>query len=272
MSFTLPQAARLAAEEHAKRAYPEESCGLLVDGAYLPCTNYAIDPTQDFVIAGIVFTRLHEAGRTVEAVIHSHPNGPLFPSEADMQGQIDGALPWVIIATNGEDCADPIIWGDGVDQGPLIGRSFRHGVTDCYELVRHAFALGAEGMAAQDITKEWPLPPVELRPQARADNWWDSETPAQNRDLYAAFKTVGFREIPASEVQVGDCFLVKLGRGVTQLNHGGVYVGSNLILHHLPTRVSRREPIGIWLRAVEKWLRHESLDALLAAQKDTADA
>lgn len=261
--FKLSNAALKAARAHALREYPKEACGLLVNGRYRPCVNYATDPERDFVIPGEVFARLREQGREVQAVIHSHPNGPLFPSEADMQGQIDTDLPWVIVATDGKDCADPIIWGDGVDQGPLIGRPFRHGVTDCYELVRHTFALGREGLAAQDITKEWPLPPVQLRPQARADGWWDPKFEATNRDLYAAFESVGFREIPVSEVMPGDCFLVKLGPGVTQLNHGGVYLGSNLILHHLPTRVSRREPIGIWLRAVEKWLRHESLDALL---------
>lgn len=266
MTFALSPDAQEAMRAHALRAYPQEACGLIVDGAYVPCFNYAADPEADFVIAGEVWAKHAEAGREIQAVVHSHPNGPLYPSERDMQGQIDTDLPWVIVATNGEETADPFMWGDTVDQGPLIGRVFRHGVTDCYELVRHAFAAGREEMKRQDVSDEWPLPPVHLRPQARADGWWDKDTPAEGRDLYAAFQDVGFREIAASEVIPGDCFLLKLGNGVTQLNHGGVYVGSNLILHHLPTRVSRREPIGIWLRAVEKWLRHESLDKLIADQ------
>nr|WP_301302405.1 Mov34/MPN/PAD-1 family protein [Methylorubrum extorquens] len=260
-------AAREAAQAHALRDYPKEACGLLVDGAYLPCINYATDPERDFVIAAFIQKKLREEGREIQAVIHSHPDGPLFPSESDMIGQISMDLPWVIIPTNGEECADPIIWGDTVDQGPILERPFRHGVTDCYELVRHTFAAGKDELARQGVTSEWMLEPVELRPQARADGWWDASVEATHRSLYDDFRNVGFREIKQSEVLPGDCFLMKLGHKFATLNHGGIYVGSNLILHHLPTRVSRREPIGVWLRAVEKWLRHESLDRYLEEQE-----
>lgn len=268
-----------AAREHALRDYPRESCGLVVDGVYVPCFNYATLPEQDFIIASAVMKHQHSVG-TVQAVVHSHPNGPLFPSERDMQGQVDTALPWVIIPVSAERTGDPIIWDADAPPAPLIGRPFVHGVSDCYTLIRDAYRLGAEGMAAQEMPG-WPMPPVELPEQPRRDGWWKAEDNAPAQDLYTEnFLRAGFRKITAKESRPGDVFLVKIASDVP--NHGGVRLENGLILHHLPTRASRREPLGVWGRAIETWLRHEAADqaheaAELAAEqalalKETEDA
>ncbi|AMB48256.1 C40 family peptidase [Methylobacterium sp. AMS5] len=266
MRYELPVAARQAAEAHARREFPKEACGLVVDGAYLPCFNYALDPETDFVIAGEIWARLAEEGREVQAVVHSHPNGPLYPSAQDMQGQQQTAVPWVIVALDDKDIAPPIIWDSEGEPAPVIGRSFVHGVADCFCLGRDVYRLGRDALAAQGVSG-WPLDPVSFPDWPRRDGWWakEGELAAQNM-LLDHYRANGFRIIPANEARPGDAFLVNIQSPTP--NHCGVLLEGHLILHHLPTRASRREPIGIWARAVHTWLRHEANDRRLAALED----
>jgi proteasome lid subunit RPN8/RPN11 len=244
-----------AAQSHAIEEFPKEACGLIVDGVYERCVNYATCPKTDFKIAGEVWAKFVARGSTVEAVIHSHPNGPIFPTAQDMQGQIDTNVPWVIIATDGSVCASPTIWGDKIP--PIIGREFVHGVTDCYSLIRHVFALGKNALALQGI--DWPFDPIELSEVPRNDCWWGTDEKPGD-DLYAKyFEREGFKIIPREDARPGDGFLAKIKS--KQLNHGGLFIGGGLILHHLPMRLSRREPAGIWSRAAEVWMRYEGKNA-----------
>lgn len=237
-----------AAKAHAIAAYPHESCGLIVKDRYIPCTNVAADKEKTFQISDAEIVKLLGEGRAYDAVIHSHPNGPAYPSKDDMEQQIASGVPWGIVVTNGEDALDPIFWGDTLPIAPLIGREFRHGVADCYSLVRDAFRLGKEKMAEQDMP-EWPFDPIVMPEVARDDEWWKGED-----DLYTAyFEKEGWVPIQREEVRPGDGFLMKVRSD--KLNHAGLYVGNNLILHHLPTRLSRREPAGIWARSADLWLR-----------------
>ena len=38
-------------KEYMITQYPNEGCGFVVDGKFVPCVNRAKDPTQDFVIS-----------------------------------------------------------------------------------------------------------------------------------------------------------------------------------------------------------------------------
>lgn len=237
------------AKKHARDEYPKESCGLVVNGEYVPCFNYASLPLEDFIIAGEDFVRAELQGG-VQLVIHSHPNGPMYPSERDMQGQVQTNVPWAIIGVDEDRISEPFFWGDTLDIAPMVGREFRHGVSDCYNIIRDSFRLGKEGMAGQGM--EWPFPPITLPVVPRDDSWWDKE----DVDLYSSnFGPFGFVQIDRSEVKPGDVFLTKIKS--EKLNHGGVYVGNDLILHHLPNRLSRREPFGLWGKAAYMWIRYE---------------
>lgn len=239
---------------HALGEYPKECCGLIVDGVYRPCFNYAIDPTQDFVIASQDYIKWSVQG-TLQGVAHSHPDRPCYPTEHDMRQQIVTDLPWVIVATDGERVSDPIMWGDALPTPPLIGREFVHGVTDCYSLIRDAYRLGRLALAEQGI--DWPLDPIELPEFPRRDGWWVKNSNEAPDDHYMiGFPKAGFFEIAREEVRPGDVFLkaIKSDRP----NHGGVLLDGGLILHHLPQRLSRREPAGMWGRAADLWLRHEA--------------
>jgi len=247
----ITEAIRKAAREHARAEYPNESCGLVVGGFYIPCRNAATDPSQDFVIHPQDQKKAFARGRT-QMVIHSHPNGPMSPSESDMIGQIRSGVPWAIVPIDEDRIGELLVWGDDENIPPLLGRTFQHGITDCYTVVRDAYRLGREGCAKEGI--DWPLDPILLGEVPRGDQWW-----AEGKDLYSHFEEFGFRKINFSEIRPGDAFLIKVHSKV--LNHAGVLVGGGMILQHFPNRLSSRVPAGLWARNADIWLRHEAADA-----------
>ena len=242
------------AKKHARKEFPKESCGLVVAGKYIPCINVAEDPLNDFMISPFDVVSASEKG-IPEGVIHSHPNGPFFPSQTDMKTQIAMNIPWAIIALDDERIGDPIEWGGNVPIPPLIGRQFMHGVTDCYSVVRDAFRLGKEGMAAQGMP-DWPFDPIFLDEVARDDNWWKGDD-----DLYTSnFKNFGFVVVNMADAKPGDVWMKAIGNSRSnpgnKLNHAGILVSFDQIAHHMPERLSRREPSGLWGRAADLWIRY----------------
>lgn len=246
-----------AAKDHARAEFPKESCGIVVGDDYVPCPNIAEDPENDFEIPTAVSGKLFAAGK-VKAILHSHPNGPLFPSQKDMLGQIATNVPWGIVVLDQDGrISEPLMWGDALPIVPLVGRTFMHGIADCYTLVRDIFRLGKEGMAAQGMP-DWPFDPVTLPEVPRDDSWWSGDD-----DLYTAhLEKEGFKVIPMEQVRPGDCFLKALGTRDTnphnKLNHAGALVSPDLLLHHLPARLSVREPASLWGRAADLWVRYDA--------------
>ena len=246
------------AKDHARKLFPEEMCGFVVDGAFVPVQNQAADPAQHAeqdCSCRLCTFRISDADTLrylpkAQMVLHSHPNGPLHPSKEDMAGQLATNIPWGLVGLDEDRIGEFICWGDGWPVAPLVGREFVHGVHDCYSLVRDTFQLGRDGLKAQGITDAWPYPPITLLDMARDDGWWNGAD-----DFYGEhFRTVGFEIISREEARAGDCFLIKIHSD--KFNHAGILISNDLIMHHLPRRVSRREPSGIWARAAERWLRY----------------
>jgi proteasome lid subunit RPN8/RPN11 len=254
-----------AARLHARDKFPEEACGLIVDFAYIPCENTAANVAVHdgenpdcpcklcaFRIAPTVYLR--HAGK-IQAVVHSHPNGPDYPSASDMRGQESSALTWIIIPLDEARFAQPVVWGGAAPVAPLLGRTFRHGVTDCYDLIHDAFAAGKDALASEGI-EGWPFDPIHLPTYPREDGWWEGG----RANFYEEEpEKIGFVEINMSEARPGDVFLCKIRSD--RLNHGGLLIGNGLILHHLPNRLSRREPAGLWAYSAEKWIRYVGVKA-----------
>lgn len=243
-----------AARAHARAEFPAESCGLVVNDAYIPCRNVAADPLEDFEVDKNDQARALTQGR-LQAVIHSHPFVPktkedqpmLCPTKSDMEGQFLTAVPWAIVPLSAEVFFKPVIWGTG-EIPPLLGREFVPGVTDCFSLIRDLYRLGREECAKQDI--DWPFPPIDFADVAR-DPAWELNGENMYIDNFAKW---GFVEISFSEARAGDVFLIGINHDT--LNHAGVLIGNNLLAQHLPKRLSRREPAGLWARGATKWLRY----------------
>jgi proteasome lid subunit RPN8/RPN11 len=99
--MTLTDSLRAAILRHALQCYPEESCGLIVEGVYLPRPNCSATPTEAFNISPVDWAEAEDLG-DIAAVVHSHPDGRPFPSGADFDAQAATGLPWVIVAVSRE--------------------------------------------------------------------------------------------------------------------------------------------------------------------------
>ena len=74
---------KLEAERHAYAQSPEESCGLVVNDSYFPCSNIAPKPRENFVIDPVDYARAMYFG-SIEGVVHSHPKGtPISDHDRD---------------------------------------------------------------------------------------------------------------------------------------------------------------------------------------------
>lgn len=234
---------------HAVAAFPEEACGLIVGSdaincKYMPCANVADTPTEDFRVKAEDYVVAAEQGEVL-ALLHSHVNKKDYPSGLDMQNQMKSGMPWGIAVVSVDEsnpdsepsCSEPFFFGDQVPIAPLVGRPFRHGVWDCYSLVRDYFRL-EKGIVFPDKPRDF--------------QWW-----LNGQNLYLDyFKETGFVMIDPEDAVPGDCVLMKIHPSPVPC-HGGVYLEDGLLLHHLQWRLSRREAIHPWSRKISHWLRYE---------------
>jgi cell wall-associated NlpC family hydrolase len=229
---------------HAAACYPNEACGVIIDGAFVSCVNRAADPQRDFRIdfeKEFAPARYHD----VQAVVHSHGDQPHI-TRADMIAQIVAAKPFGMVNVVHGVPNKIVWWGDQLEIQPLVGRPFEHGVYDCSATVRDWYR-SARGIVFPETPRDW--------------NWWQ----AGQNILEKNIREFGFDEIdPNSPLVAGDVLLFTIGRGeggvpFSVVNHSAVYIGDHLILHHLYKRLSRREPVISWMRHAKKTYRYPGL-------------
>ena len=226
---------RRAALEHARTCFPHESCGLVLichgKERYWPCKNLAIGSDQ-FVIDPIDYAAADHQGE-ITTVVHSHPNLPATPSQADQVACEATGLPWHIVSLPTEDWQ--VLTPSGY-KAPIVGRQWCHGVLDCYSLIRDWYRDELE---------------VYLPDFPRFDEWW-----LRGDNLYLDnFENAGFIVIDPTQLTSGDCLLMQIGSSVP--NHAAVYVGQGQIIHHLQGRLSSRDVYGgYWQKVTTHALRH----------------
>lgn len=237
-------------KHHLALAYPEEGCGLIVDynGApiFIACRNVASENRRKIAFK-ITAETLREHYGKILAIVHSHTDGsPRCPSAMDMRQQISSGVPWGICPINRTPPYGELFWfGDSVGpRPPLMDRPFRHGVTDCYALIRDWYAV--RGTILPEIPRDW--------------QWWE-----KGADLYeGSFKNVGFRKLPQGEkLKRGDVCVVGLRSSVA--HHAGVLGDNSMLLHHPgggrefdPSKRPRLDPLDRWEKHIRFWLRHEN--------------
>ncbi|ACL60581.1 NlpC/P60 family protein [Methylobacterium nodulans] len=244
-----------AHKRHAHAEWPREAGGLILeDGSYAPLRNIAGEPLTEFETDPAEVEAV--SGHRYLAVLHSHCSvedpatgkvtpPPDCPSGADMEAQIATAVPWGISLCLSTGCADPFWFGDQVPRPPLLGRQFRHGVNDCYSLGRD-WHREVAGILIPDFVRD--------------PDWWQPREGQPQLDLYRdGFERAGFRRVergPEGPLP-GDCFLCRVRSPV--LNHGGIYIGGGLILHHLAHQLSGRDPAAVWRSKLDFLVRHTDL-------------
>lgn len=236
-----------AINDHAQRDYPRECCGLVcvVKGRerYVPCTN-AAQGAEHFILPAAEYADAESLGEIL-AVVHSHPNAPAEPSQADLVACEASGLRWHIVRVDLVDGAAlagemRTIEPSGY-KAPLVGRQFSHGVLDCYQLIVDWY------QQERGIT---------LKQFARADNWWNDGA----SDLYTeGFPQAGFVRIKeGDEPQVGDVILMQIRSQNGVPNHAAIYLGDGVMLHHLHGRLSSRDIYGgYWSQTTTHILRYQ---------------
>jgi len=224
------------AKKHAAECAPRESCGLVlvIKGreVYRPCRNMAAD--KEFLLDPLDYAKAEDDGE-VMAVVHSHVNAPVLPSDADRKGCEESGLPWFIVGhpSGAVGHLAPSGW-----KAPLIGRQFHYGVLDCYTLARDYYReeLG-----------------IELKDIKRTKGW-----EGRGENLCAkSYEERGFKKVDG-EPRKGDLLLFQIFYPVP--HHVGVYTGDGFFLHHPNNRLSTRERwAGVWRMGTTHILRHEAL-------------
>jgi proteasome lid subunit RPN8/RPN11 len=231
--MTIDDTIRAEALAHAQQDDPREACGLVlvVKGrqVYRPCRNIAEEPGELFILDPDDYRQAENDGEVL-AVVHSHPITQPEPSPADRSACEASGLPWLIVNPKTEAWAKLEPCGY---KAPLIGREWVWGVQDCWTLVRDWYT--EQGRTLPD----WQRP---ARPE-------DFEAAPMFADLWGE---AGFEQVDPADMQEGDAVLMAIGNA--RLNHIGVYVGDQMLLHHLRGRLSSRDVFGGWLQKTCGWV------------------
>jgi proteasome lid subunit RPN8/RPN11 len=246
-------------EAAAEKQCPKEACGFIIARKkkieVMHCENRSAEPEDFFRIEN--YDEAEKRG-VIKAVWHSHPYRRPDPSVADK--------------VMSESCGHPIFivgfptreWSFYKPDGwkpPLLGRPFVHGVLDCFSLIRdyHKEKLDIE-FPDFDRPDSWWLP-LKKKPDGTIVRTSEpGEIVAPPANIYAEnFAKAGFRRV--EDLKTNTCIAIQLRSDVW--NHAALYIGDNMILHHVVGRTSCEQPYvigeGYYGKHTVGFYRHKSL-------------
>lgn len=230
---------------HAMDMWPRESVGVVIQDRYIGLDNVADDPERDFKPKPSQYAGLVADYGPPQAVIHSHPKGPHYPSKEDQESQMLTGVTFGLIVMGGQRKIDNVLfWGDDVPLAPALGRPFTYGVYDCWATARDMFY--------RDFG-------VRLKNYARNETLLDPKAPDNYFMDY--FEDCGFHQIDFHELRRGDICLSRIWRQ-DKVNHCGYYMGDGTVIHHpfgTPGRValSQRDIIYRWKNFITHCMRYK---------------
>jgi len=218
--------------EHAKSEYPNESCGIIVNDEYIPFKNEHDNPSKAFQIKDNLFFSYYIDNK-VQCLIHSHNNFNMASYQDQVQ-QKELDIPFCIINLRNRSLMDCIVFGSK-KPAPLFGRPFFYGAFDCLTLV--------SDYIKQELDIDLPNPPKEW-------NFWIKGVPMFENNL----TDVSYSYINTSDRQKNDLILYNIGN-TKYINHVGVLIGKDEVLHHLFNNISGTYPISFNQRYIKKVMR-----------------
>jgi len=243
-----------SAIKHAQECYPNESCGVIVNGRYLPCRNESKSPSEQFVINRDDYRNAIMSG-DLQAIIHSHPDGSRAATDVDRASCEETDLPWGVIwlsrDDNGEfETHESWIQPSGFEAS-LIGRPYVWGVFDCLSVVLDYYKREVG---------------IDLGEFERPSEDWNTK----NDDIYTReLSAKGFSTITGAPEQ-GDIVLMQIRSKVP--NHAAIFLENGIlstepehypapmsILHHLQGKNSIRDIYGgYWAEKTVSIWRHKN--------------
>lgn len=201
--------------KHCSKRKNEEMGGVVLnDNSFLPLDNIAEDKENNFLfnLDGINYG-------DIKAIVHSHPNSDKFLSTIDRKHQVLTGLEWWIVKN------------DKIYKYPCVkhlrARLFEYGKADCGTIVEDAFTLYGLKL------------PVFERSSLSDDE-------SQGKIL-KSLPLMGFERLTGEhiEMNVGDVIATSTGKDA---NHAMLYIGDEMVLHHVYGGLSKRSPIGFEIR------------------------
>ena len=213
----------------------DEVCGLIVnDSLFIPCVNQSSSPSKDFLISANDFIQSEEIG-PVTGVFHSHPSGFNRLSAHDRQVQVSLGLDFYLYCDGSVRKYEP--------RPHLLGRSYEHGITDCYSMFRDAYHLAG-----------WDMPDY-----GRDNGWW-----LRGENLYINnLPTQGFYQVSMADVQPGDVIIRQPFDGCDPC-HAMIFLPDGRVLHHeMNGFLSRRDNMRpAYVKQTHSVWRHEQWSSL----------
>jgi len=226
---------------YAEEKAPEEMCGFIIEDdeyRFIPIENIAKDKINNFSISVSEYIKYAD---DLCCIVHSHNNSPHVSAEDQQLQKRADVQCGIMFLKNGKYSSD-IFFGGNVRQD-LLGRPFVFGAYDCFSIVRDYYYKELN-INLPNIIREYGF-------------WNDREVggilkPAEdiiNNNLNDFIKT------DINNIEKGDIITMNIQGKVT--NHLAVYIGNGLILHHLNSKLSTREPVYGYMNMIENIYRWE---------------